>query len=53
MPRPFFDALYLSFTLVAGINPMIGMLMIPKTLAYVWVIVMCLKLYLKQKSPAQ
>ncbi len=36
---------YLPVVLFSGILPVIGMLMIPKTLAYVWMIWMVLKLY--------
>lgn len=35
---------YLPVVLFSGIAPVIGMLMIPKTLAYVWVIIMCRRL---------
>ena len=38
-------AFYLPVVLFAEQIPMIGMLMIPKTLAYVWVVVMGLNLY--------
>ena len=36
---------YLPVVLFSGSFPLIGMLMIPKTLAYVWVVLMCQKLY--------
>ena len=36
---------YLPVVLFSGVLPVIGMLMIPKTLAYVWMILMCVKLY--------
>ena len=36
---------YLPVVLFSGSFPLIGMLMIPKTLAYVWVVLMCRKLY--------
>ena len=36
---------YLPVVLFAGIAPIIGVLMIPKTLAYVWVVLMAWKLY--------
>ncbi len=36
---------YLPVVLFSGLFPLIGMLMIPKTLAYVWVVLMCRKLY--------
>ena len=44
---------YLPVVLFAEVFPLVGMLMIPKTLAYVWIVVMGLNLYLqnrKQKS---
>ena len=36
---------YLPVVLLSGTLPVIGMLMIPKTLAYVWIVLMCRKLY--------
>lgn len=36
---------YLPVVLFSGIAPIVGMLMIPKTLAYVWVVWMTFKLY--------
>lgn len=36
---------YLPVVLFSGIAPMVGMLMIPKTLAYVWIVLMSLNLY--------
>ena len=36
---------YLPVVLFSGVLPVIGMLMIPKTLVYVWMILMCVKLY--------
>lgn len=36
---------YLPVVLFSGIAPAVGILMIPKTLAYVWVVLMCRKLY--------
>ncbi len=36
---------YLPVVLFSGSFPLIGMLMIPKTLAYVWVVLMCRQLY--------
>lgn len=36
---------YLPVVLFSGIAPMVGMLMIPKTLAYVWIVLMGWKLY--------
>ena len=43
-------AFYLPVVLFAEKIPMIGMLMIPKTLAYVWVVVMGLNLYRQTKK---
>lgn len=43
---------YIPVVLFAETIPMIGMLMIPKTLAYVWVVVMGLNLYLQSKNKA-
>jgi hypothetical protein len=43
-------AFYIPVVLFAESSPMIGMLMIPKTLAYVWVVVMGLNLYRQQKA---
>lgn len=45
-------AFYLPVVLFAEKIPMIGILMIPKTLAYVWVVVMGLKLYQQLKKEA-
>ena len=45
-------AFYLPVVLFAERIPMIGMLMIPKTLAYVWVVVMGLMLYRQTKKEA-
>ena len=36
---------YLPVVLFSSTVPAVGMLMIPKTLAYVWVVVMCWSLY--------
>ncbi len=36
---------YLPVVLFSGIVPIVGMLMIPKTLAYVWIVLMGLQLY--------
>ncbi len=36
---------YLPVVLFSGILPVIGMLMIPKTMAYVWIVLMGWKLY--------
>ena len=41
---------YLPVVLFAEVFPMIGMLMIPKTLAYVWIVVMGLNLYRQTKK---
>ncbi|MDD4311074.1 MAG: hypothetical protein PHW41_01170 [Eubacteriales bacterium] len=43
-------AFYIPVVLFAEQIPMIGMLMIPKTLAYVWVVVMGLNLYRQTKK---
>ena len=43
---------YIPVVLFADQIPMIGMLMIPKTLAYVWVVVMGLNLYRQSKKGA-
>lgn len=40
---------YLPVVLFSGTAPAVGMLMIPKTLAYVWVVVMCQALYRQEK----
>lgn len=36
---------YLPVVLFSGIAPAVGMLMIPKTLAYVWIVWMCWRIY--------
>ena len=36
---------YLPVVLFSGIAPVVGVLMIPKTLAYVWIVRMCWQLY--------
>ena len=36
---------YLPVVLFSGIAPMVGMLMIPKTMAYVWIVLMGWQLY--------
>lgn len=38
-------ALYLPVVLFSGTAPVVGVLMIPKTLAYVWIVFMCWRLY--------
>ncbi len=45
-------AFYLPVVLFADQIPMIGMLMIPKTLAYVWIVVMGIQLYRQSKQEA-
>ena len=40
---------YIPVVLFAEVFPVIGALMIPKTLAYVWVVVMGISLYKKEK----
>ena len=45
-------AFYLPVVLFAEKIPLIGMLMIPKTLAYVWIVVMGLMLYRQTKKEA-
>jgi hypothetical protein len=44
---------YIPVVLFAEQIPMLGMLMIPKTLAYVWVVVMGLNLYRQSKQEAK
>ena len=39
---------YIPVVLLAGVFPAVGMLMIPKTLAYVWVVVMGIRLFRKE-----
>ncbi|MDC7289430.1 hypothetical protein NXH76_16635 [Blautia schinkii] len=41
---------YLPVVLFSGTLPIIGMLMIPKTLAYVWIVLMGWQLYKQQKT---
>lgn len=41
---------YLPVVLFSGIAPIIGMLMIPKTLAYVWIVQMCRQLYRQSRT---
>ncbi len=45
-------AFYLPVVLFADQIPLIGMLMIPKTLAYVWIVVMGIQLYRQSKQEA-
>lgn len=41
---------YLPVVLFSGAAPAVGMLMIPKTLAYVWIILMCRQLYRRERT---
>lgn len=41
---------YLPVVLFSGVAPAVGMLMIPKTMAYVWIVLMCRKLYIQERS---
>lgn len=41
---------YLPVVLFSGTLPVVGILMIPKTLAYVWIILMCRQLYRQQTT---
>lgn len=41
---------YLPVVLFSGVAPAVGMLMIPKTMAYVWIVLMCRKLYVQARS---
>lgn len=41
---------YIPVVLFSGIAPIIGMLMIPKTLAYVWIVLMGWQLYRSEPS---
>ena len=41
---------YLPVVVFSGVAPMIGMLMIPKTLAYVWVVLMGWQLYRQERN---
>lgn len=41
---------YLPVVLFSGVAPAVGMLMIPKTMAYVWIVWMCWKLYVQERS---
>ena len=40
---------YLPVVLFSGVAPAVGMLMIPKTMAYVWIVLMCRKLYIQER----
>ena len=44
---------YLPVVLFSGVFPVIGVLMIPKTLAYVWVVLMGWKLYKQSQKQVQ
>ena len=39
---------YLPVVLLSGVAPIVGVLMIPKTMAYVWIVLMGWKLYKKE-----
>lgn len=41
---------YLPVVLFSGVAPAVGMLMIPKAMAYVWIVWMCWKLYTQERS---
>lgn len=41
---------YLPVVLFSGTLPVVGILMIPKTMAYVWIILMCRQLYRQQTT---
>lgn len=41
---------YLPVVLFSGVAPAVGMLMIPKTMAYVWIVLMCWNLYTQEQS---
>ena len=41
---------YLPVVLFSGVFPVIGMLMIPKTLAYVWMIFMGVQIYRQEMT---
>lgn len=43
---------YLPVVLFSAIMPAVGMLMIPKTLAYVWIVSMCFQFYRQEKNQA-
>ncbi len=43
---------YLPVVLFSGVAPVIGMLMIPKTLAYVWIVLMGWQLYRQPQTQA-
>lgn len=44
---------YLPVVLFSGVAPLVGMLMIPKTLAYVWIVVMGFQLYRQECRGAE
>ena len=41
---------HLPVVLFSGVAPAVGMLMIPKTMAYVWIVLMCWNLYTQEQS---
>ncbi len=43
---------YLPVVLLAGIYPIVGTLMIPKTMAYVWAVLMVWKVYKEEQKQA-
>ena len=43
---------YLPVVLLAGAYPIVGVLMIPKTMAYVWAVLMVWKVYKQEQQAA-
>ena len=41
---------YLPVVLFSGVLPAVGVLMIPKTMAYVWIIVICRRLWRREQK---
>ena len=41
---------YLPVVLFSGVLPAVGVLMIPKTMAYVWIIVICHRLWRREQK---
>ena len=41
---------YLPVVLFSGVLPVVGVLMIPKTMAYVWIIVICRRLWRREQK---
>jgi len=41
---------YLPVVLFSGVLPVVGVLMIPKTMAYVWIIVICRRLWRQEQK---